>query len=203
MSLIDQLIDDGYLKSSVIIEAFREVKREDFVLDEFKDEAEGNYPLPIGYEQTISQPLTVAFMLELLQPKKGDKILDVGTGSGWTTALLASIVGEEGKVYGIEYIPELKEFGENNIKKYNHIEKNIVQMFCKDGTKGLKEKAPFDKILVSAMADKVPQALKDQLKIKGRLLIPVEDGVSLFIKKSDNTFDETRYPGFTFVPLVN
>ena len=203
MALIEELIQSDYLKTQNIISAFKKIKRSDFVLEEFKDESEGNYPLPIGYDQTISQPLTVAFMLELLQPKQGDKILDIGSGSGWTTALLASIVGEKGKVYGIEIIPELKEFQNKNISKYNYIKKGIVEIFCADGTKGLPDKKPFDKILVSAMSSKIPIALKDQLKIGGRMVIPISDGISLLIKKSKDTFDEKHYSGFSFVPLVS
>lgn len=202
MSFIDSLIENGILKNLSIINAFNKVKREDFVLEEFMGDAEGDFALPIGHGQTISQPLTVAFMLELLNPKKGEKILDVGTGSGWTTALLAEMVGPEGKVYGIELLPDLKEFGEGNVKKYNFIKEGRVEMFCGDGTKGLKEKAPFDKILVSAMAGKVPKALKDQLKPRGRMVIPVSGGVSLFIKESSGKFYEKKHPGFTFVPFV-
>ena len=123
--LIDRLIKQGYLKTPLIIEAFRNIKRQDFVLEKLKDDADINAPLPIGYDQTISQPLTVAFMLELLQPKPGEKILDVGSGSAWQTALLAHCVGSPpvggGKVFGIERIPELVEFGKKNISKYNFI----------------------------------------------------------------------------------
>lgn len=203
MKLIEELIQNNYLKTQNIIFAFKKIKRKDFILEEFKDESEGNYPLSIGYGQTISQPLTVAFMLELLQPKKGDKILDIGSGSGWTTALLANIVGEKGKVYGIEIIPELKKFQEKNISKYNYIKKGIVELFCVDGTKGLPEKKPFDKILVSAMSSKIPLALKEQLRIRGRMVIPISDGISLLIKKTKNVFDKKHYPGFSFVPLVS
>ncbi|MCD6283661.1 protein-L-isoaspartate O-methyltransferase, partial [bacterium] len=94
-TLIQQLISEGYLKTPEIIKAFREIDRKDFVPSYLKKEAYINAPLPIGFGQTISQPLTVAFMLELLQPKRGDKILDIGSGSGWTTALLAYIVGQK------------------------------------------------------------------------------------------------------------
>jgi len=139
--LIEQLIAQGYLKSPNIIEAFQEVKRRDFIPVDLRDQESANAPLPIGHAQTISQPLTVAFMFEQLQPKKGQKILDVGSGSGWTTAMLAHIVGEKGKVYAIERIKELKEFGENNVSKYKF---NHVEFFCSDGHKGLKEYAPFD-----------------------------------------------------------
>ncbi|MGB9609289.1 MAG: protein-L-isoaspartate O-methyltransferase family protein, partial [Minisyncoccia bacterium] len=109
--LIDDLIKDGFLKSPRIIDAFRKVDRMNFVIDYVKNEAYRNSPLAIGFGQTISQPLTVAFMLELLDVQEGNKVLDVGSGSGWTTALLAELVGEKGKVYGIEIIPELYEFG--------------------------------------------------------------------------------------------
>jgi len=126
MNLVDSLIQQGWLKTPRIIEAFRNVKRVDFLPDNLKNLDELNEALPIGFDQTISQPLVVAFMLELLRPQIGDKILDVGSGSGWTTALLSEIVGEEGRVIAIETIPELKEFGEKNVCKYNFINKGIV-----------------------------------------------------------------------------
>ncbi len=100
---------------SEINRAFKKIKREDFLLPEDRSKAGIDNALPIGYGQTISQPATVAFMLELLQPRAGDKILDVGSGSGWTTALLAEIVGKRGKVYGVERILELKNFGKQNL----------------------------------------------------------------------------------------
>src|SRR3989338_1613072 len=113
-SLVQELISDGYLRSPQIIRAFQHVKRQDFLPEELVDEASVNYPLPIGHGQTISQPLTVAFMFELLDPAEGQKIMDIGSGSGWTTALLAEIVGPSGKIFAIERISELKESGEHN-----------------------------------------------------------------------------------------
>jgi len=227
-SLTNQLIEQKYLKSPLIINAFKKIKRADFVPDEIIREkgedfvAQYNAPLSIGYGQTISQPLTVAFMLELLQPKKGDKILDIGSGSGWQTAMLAYCVqgqslddspfnkdchqrtvpsDPEGFVYAIERIPELKEFGQNNVEKYNF--KNI-EFICGDGSKGLPDKAPFDKIIVAAsVAEEIPQSWKDQLKIKGRLVTPVKGSIWLMIKKEKDKFEEKEYPGFVFVPLIN
>ncbi|MDI6592129.1 MAG: protein-L-isoaspartate O-methyltransferase, partial [Patescibacteria group bacterium] len=166
MALLDNLIQEGWLKTPRIIEAFRKIKRVDFLPKGMEDLAELNEALPIGYGQTISQPLVVAFMIEQLEPQPGDKILDVGSGSGWTSALLAYIVSSEerkskiknqkpkinGKVIATEIIPELKEFGENNVAKYNFIEKGLVKFICADGSKGYKKEAPFDKILVSATA---------------------------------------------------
>jgi len=208
MGLINNLIKEGWLKTPQIIKAFQKIKREDFLPSSIKSLAELNEALPIGFGQTISQPLTVAFMLELLEPKSGDKILDVGAGSGWTTALLAYIVsngGEEmkGRVIAIEIIPQLYEFGKENVKKYNFIEKGIVEYIEGDGSKGFKKYAPYDKILVSAAVwGDIPFALKEQLKIGGRLVIPVENSIYLIIKKNDSSFEEEKYPGFVFVPLV-
>ena len=210
MLLIDYLIREGWLKTPRIIEAFREIKRVDFLPDDIKDLSEMNEALPIGYGQTISQPLVVAFMLELLEPQPGDKILDIGSGSGWTTALLAYIVSQKGnskfqtngKVIAIEIIPGLKEFGEKNVSKYNFIEKGITEFICVDGSKGYKKEAPFDKILASASARELPQAWKEQLKIGGRIVTPIGSSIWLFIKKTENEFEETEFPGFAFVPLI-
>lgn len=201
--LINNLISSGYLKTPRIIDAFRKIDRADFVPDNLKDEAYVDAPLPIGHGQTISQPLTVAFMFELLQPEPGDKILDIGYGSGWTTALLAEIVGEKGRVYAIERIPELYEFGKRNIEKYNFVERGLVECACADGTKGWSEKAPFDKILASASARELPQAWKEQLKIGGRIVAPIEWSIWLFIKKGEGEFEKFEYPGFSFVPLIS
>jgi len=237
MVLIDLLIKERWLKTPRIIEAFKKIKRVDFLParqnfalqnlggpEEMQDLAEMNEALPIGYGQTISQPLVVAFMLELLEPRPGDRILDVGSGSGWTTALLAYCVSREGnsrsetlnpkqiqnsklkiqngKVIAIEIIPELKEFGEKNVSKYNFIKKGVAEFACADGSKGFEKEAPFDKILASASARNLPPAWKEQLKIGGRIVTPIGNSIWLFVKKSENEFDEIEHPGFAFVPLI-
>jgi len=205
--LVDKLVKEKVLKTKIIVNAFYKIDRNNFVGAEFKGKAGIDIPLPIKYSQTISQPFTVAFMLELLKPEKGDKILDVGTGSGWTAALLAGIVGPSGKVYGIERIRELKEFGQRNVSKYGFISEGRVKMFLGDGTKGLLKYAPFDKILVSAATKEIPEALINQLKIKGRMVIPIGplggQEIELIKKIKGGKIQKEKYPGFTFVPLIS
>ena len=198
MNLIDKLIRDGWLKTPRIIESFRKIKIIDFLPEEIKNLAEVDEALPIGFEQTISQPLVVAFMLELLQPEPGNKILDVGSGSGWTNALLGQIVGSKGRVISLEIIPELKEFGRRNAEKY----KGNIESICADGSKGFEKEAPYDKILASASAKEIPLAWKEQLKIGGILVTPVNNSIWRFFKKSETEFVGEEYPGFIFVPLI-
>ncbi len=206
--LIDELIRDGYLKSSWLIDAFKNIDRKNFVPREHRDEAYGNYPLPIGSGQTISQPLTVAFMFELLRPLPGEKILDVGSGSGWTTALLAQIVGAKGRIVSVERIPELCKFGEDNVRKYNFIAKGIVKFFCGDGSKGIPSellpRAGFDKVLAGATAaGEVPVAWKEQLKIGGRIVAPVGQSIVVLDKIGESKFETREHFGFSFVPLIS
>lgn len=203
MNLVDSLIKEGWLKTPRIIKAFRKIKRIDFLPDEINDLAELNEALPIGLDQTISQPLTVAFMLEKLEPKEGDRVLDIGSGSGWTSALLAEIVGPKGKVVAIEIIPDLVEFGKKNVSKYNFVEKGIVEFICGDGRKGHKKEAPYDRILCSAAACKeIPSEWEKQLKTGGKIVTPIDSSIWVF-KKKINGFEKKEYPGFAFVPLVS
>lgn len=190
------------LKTPEIINAFLSIDRKNFVREDFITEAYFNQPLPTFEGQTISQPYTVAFMMELLQPKENHKILDIGFGSGWTTALLAYIVKNNGKVYGIEINKKVFEFGKKNIEKYNLIEKGIVEIYLRDGSKGFPEKAPFDRILVSASTEKIPQEMIDQLSDEGILVIPDAYGIWKIIKNKDK-INKEYYEGFVFVPLLS
>lgn len=200
---VSDFIKQGVLKTPRIIEAFEKINRADFVPQELKEKAYINEPLSIGERQTISQPYTVAFMIELLQPKSGDKIFEIGFGSGWQTALLAEIIGESGKVFAVERIRGLFEFGTKNISAYNFIKKGIIRTILGDATMGLKKYAPFDSIVAGASAQEIPEEWLKELKIGGRLVMPVRNSVWLYIKKSEKEFEKQEFPGFVFVPLVS
>ena len=183
---------------SGIDRAFEEINRANFVLPEYKNSAELDIPLPISFGQTISQPTTVRMMLEWLDARPGDKVLDVGSGSGWTTALLSHIIGSKSKVFAVERIPELLKFGEENCRR---IGVKNAEFFLTETKLGLPESASFDRILVSASAEKLPTELIDQLKVGGKLVVPV--GNSIFeIKKTKTSTKTIEHRGFVFVPLI-
>lgn len=179
--------------------AFRAVDRKDFMHENYVVEAYEDYPLPIGHEQTISQPTTVAFMLEKLDPHPGDKVLDVGSGSGWTTALLAHMVDNKGKVTGLERLAALVQFGQENLKKYQFKNAEIRQVGDALGVPGEQ----FDRILVSASAtDDMADELLEQLKVGGTLVIPIGETIFVLKKKEGNKIERQEFPGFMFVSLV-
>ena len=188
---VKYLQKSGVAQKPEVAEAFKEINREDFMLE---GEPEADMPFLIPGGQTISQPYTVAFMLDRLDVKPGMKILDVGSGSGWTTALLAHMLGERGEVIGIEILDELVEFGSKNLNKYDFENAEIRK--AKKDTYGLPEKAPYDRILVSAAATSVPQTLKDQLSNEGVMIIPVNNSIQRITKTNQEI-----WRGFSFVPL--
>lgn len=209
-SLIQELIKDGYLKTPAIIEAFRAIDRKDFIPEELKDQAYINEALPIGNKQTISQPLVVAFMLEFLELKPGEKVLEIGTGSGWQTALMAHLGAT---IISIERIKELRDFAKQNLEKYGLLEASAesasnlrksasILLMLGDGSKGYIKEAPYDKVIAAAAADALPSAWKEQLKIGGRLVAPVEHSIVVLDKVAKNKFETREYFGFSFVPLV-
>lgn len=207
MDIVDQLIKDLKLKSPSLIAAFRKIRRADFLLPASFGEADLDVPLAIGEGQTNSQPTTVAFMLELLDPKPGEWILDVGSGSGWTAALLAEAMGESGRVYGLEVREPIRAWGETNAEKYQLVTSGRIRFLQGDGHLGLPALAPFDKILVSAATPTIPVELTDQLKLGGRLVLPIGEwyeaqSIVVVDKISEHKFREQRFPGFVFVPLV-
>ncbi len=197
--LINDLIKSSVLRSDPIIEAFLKIDRKDFVNENYIEFAYIDRPLPIGLDQTISQPYTVAFMLELLNVQLGNKVLDVGSGSGWTTALLRQIVGESGNVLGLERFSKLVSFGRKNVKKY--FTDGVKIEISSKGFIG-KPEQKFDRILVSAASSTtIPQELISQLKVGGVMVIPVKNSIYRLQKKESRNLVK-EYKGFSFVPLV-
>lgn len=196
--LIQNLISEKTIKTENIIDAFKTIDRKDFVSPEDYARVYEDKPLSIGFGATISQPTTVAIMIEKLQPQEGDKILEIGTGCGYLTALLAKIIGDDGNVFSIEYIPELKEFAEANLKKYNF---RNISLFVGNGKVGLKNYKFFDKIISSASGSEIPKAWKEELEIGGRIVAPVNDNLLILDKLSKRKFKEEKIAGFIFVPL--
>lgn len=178
--------------------AFEATPRESFLPADVRREAWRDMPLTIGWGATNSQPSTVRAMLHLLDVPAGGQVLDIGTGSGWTTALLAHLVGAEGDVVGVELVPELVEFGRSNLERVN---RGWAQIHPADqDVFGFPQRAPYDRILVSAMADEIPPVLVDQLARGGILVIPVA-GRMLRVVRTDDGYDVDEHGSYVFVPL--
>jgi protein-L-isoaspartate(D-aspartate) O-methyltransferase len=199
------LISEDVLRSREIINALERVDRADFVAPTLANEAYDDVPLPIGEDQTISQPYTVVFMLELLRPRKGDRIFEVGSGSAWQTALLANIVGDSGKVYAAERIPSLCELGKKNLRKYSELFRR-VEWFCMNAISGLPDIAEkigaFDGIIAAAELYDAPVEWRRELKIGGRLVYPYDHTIVCETRREENKIDTRRFQGFSFVPFV-
>ena len=182
-----------------VLEAIKTVPRHLFLDSGFEDHAYQGKAFPIGADQTISQPYTVAFQTELLEVKPNDKILEIGTGSGYQTAVLLHL---RAKVYTIERQLELFKTTKLFFNKMHYRPKKMI---FGDGYKGLPEEAPYDGIIVTAGAPEVPKPLLSQLKVGGRLVIPVgvdEQIMTLFVRKSEKEFEKKEYGSFRFVPLL-
>lgn len=200
--LIKILLKAG-IKDAKVIEAFRKVKRELFVMPELKRLAYDNNALPISNSQTISQPFTVAFMTQLLNVKEGDKILEIGTGSGYQAAILCELGAE---VYSIERIEELYL----TAKKTLHDNRYKVKLKCGDGTLGWSIYAPYNGIIVTAGSPELPDTLVKQLAPEGRLVIPIGDrdlqeiwqAILKQDEKGNRYLDIFKHKNFKFVPLI-
>ena len=183
-----------------VINAMAKVPRELFVPEPLKSNAYDDIPLPIGYGQTISAPHMVAIMCELLDLKEGLKVLDVGGGSGYHAAVMAELVGASGHVYSVERISELAEQAKKNLKEAGIANVTVV---LGDGSMGLAEYAPYDRINVAATAPRVPEMLTKQLKSGGKMVIPVGSGFQslLLVTKKNGSIIEEMLP-VAFVPLI-
>lgn len=196
--LANVLIAKGIVDENVL-NAVRKIPRHLFIDSSFESHAYQDKAFPIAAEQTISQPYTVAFQSETLKIKKGDKVLEIGTGSGYQTAVLLELKAE---VYSIERQHELFKRTSLFLPKLGYKPKKFI---FGDGYKGLPEKAPFDKIIVTAGAPFVPKPLLGQLRIGGMLLIPVGDKtqiMTLFVRKSAKEFEKHELGDFAFVPML-
>jgi len=180
-------------------QAFQVAPREHFLPESVRKDAAQDRPLSIGYGQTNSQPSTVRRMLTWLDAKPGENVLDVGAGSGWTTALLAYMVEPYGEVYGTERIDELVEFARSNLEKAGVKNAHIFKAQKKFG---YPRAAPYDKILVSASISEVPSELLDQLHIGGRIVIPIDNSIMVMDKQENGTYETQEYKGYAFVPLL-
>ncbi len=194
-----ELLESKGIKDRAVLSAIKSIPRHLFLDSSFEDHAYQDKAFPIAADQTISQPYTVAFQTELLAVQANDKILEIGTGSGYQTAVLLFL---KARVYTIERQNELFKKTSLFFKKIGYKPKKMI---FGDGYKGLVEEAPFDSIIVTAGAPFVPKALLAQLKIGGRLVIPVGDKtqiMTLFNRTSATSFEKKEYGDFSFVPLL-
>ncbi len=193
------IVEAKGVKDKKVLAAINKIPRHLFMDSSFEDHAYQDKAFPIAADQTISQPYTVAFQTELLEIKKGDTVLEIGTGSGYQTAVLCELGA---KVYSIERQRELYKKTKVFLSQIGYRPKYLS---FGDGYKGLKEYAPYDKIIVTAGAPFVPNPLLAQLKVGGRLVIPVGENVqvmTLFIRKSNKEFEKKEFGDFRFVPLL-
>lgn len=186
------------VKDRKVLKAMLKVPRHLFVPEQMKEQAYGDEPLPIGEGQTISQPYIVAYMTEALRLRGRERVLEIGTGSGYQTAILAEIVRE---VYTVELIPELSARARAVLEKLGY---RNIQFRVGDGTLGWPEHAPYDAILVSAAPASVPPALVEQLKTGGQMIIPVGTDFQelVLVTRKETGWDEQRLIGVRFVPLI-
>jgi protein-L-isoaspartate(D-aspartate) O-methyltransferase len=196
--MVAEQIEARGVKSPRVLEAMRTVPRHEFVPPAARHDAYGDHPLLIGHGQTISQPYIVAFMTEALGLTGGEKVLEVGTGSGYQAAVLSQVASS---VYSIEIVAPLAEEARERIARLGY--RNVF-LRAGDGYKGWPEAAPFDAIVVTAAAPKVPEPLKAQLKDGGRLVIPVGDQNQelVVLTRRGDTFEERRVLPVIFVPMT-
>lgn len=193
-----QLIARG-ISDRRVLEAFLRVPRHLFVPKEYEDLAYQDSPLPIGSGQTISQPYIVALMLELLELRKEHRVLEIGTGSGYQTALLAELASE---VYSVERIPELLDEARERLRRFGYTN---VFLFIGDGSRGLPEFAPYDRIIVSACAKRIYDAWIEELRDGGLIVLPLEDGRGqslIRVRKNGEKLTMENHGGCIFVPLI-
>ena len=193
---------ENFRFGDVELNAFKEVRREDFLFKNLRKAAYEDIPLPLLRGKTISQPTTVMFMTSLLELEPGEKVFEIGTGSGYQAAIIAKIVGEKGKVVTTEVVPELVDFAKKNLEKAG-----ITNVFVHEinGSTGMPNEAPFDKIIITAACKEFPKPLLEQLKPKGLIVAPVGDEREQEMTrgtKDNNGYLELEFLGqFLFTPM--
>ena len=199
--LVKDLKTQGYICSSQVEQAMLSVPRELFVPVEKRKLAYVDQPLDIGFNQTISAPHMVSIMCEALELRPGMKVLEIGTGSGYHAAVVSCIVGEKGKVYSVERFSELAKQAKKNLKNAGN---RTVSVLVKDGSLGLDQFAPYDRIYVTCSAPDVPLSLKNQVCLGGKIVIPVGRVLSdlIVLTRNENGFDTISKGGCSFVPLI-
>ena len=192
-----QIAERG-VEDPAVLAAMRTVPRHELVPAAVREEAYADHPLPIGYDQTISQPYIVALMTDLADVGQGDKVLEVGTGSGYQAAVLAEMGAE---VFTIEIVEPLAKRSAADLARLGY---EKVHVRAGDGYRGWPSEAPFDAVIVTAAPPEVPQPLKDQLKVGGRLIIPVGEGVQELrvITRTESGFEDQASIGVRFVPMT-
>ena len=196
--MVDQQLKPHGIKDERVLAAMAKVPREEFIPVDARADAYEDGPLPIGYDQTISQPYVVAFMTEQLRPKLSDRVLEIGSGSGYQAAILGELVAE---VYTIEIVEPLAKSAEATLQRLGY---NNVHIKAGDGYKGWPEEAPFDAIIVTCAPEKVPQPLVDQLKDGGRMVIPVGERFAqqlYLLEKKNGQLKESATLPVRFVPM--
>ncbi|MFN3803710.1 MAG: protein-L-isoaspartate(D-aspartate) O-methyltransferase [Pyrobaculum sp.] len=198
--LVEELERGGVIKSEQVRRAMLTVPREEFVMPEYRTAAYEDRPLPLFAGATISAPHMVALMCELITPRPGMKILEIGTGSGYHAAVCAEALGRRGKVYSIEIVRELAVFAAQNLERLGYW--GVVEVYHGDGRFGLKKHAPYDAIIVTAAAPEVPQPLVEQLKEGGTMVIPIEEGFTQALYRVVKRGGEVERRFVTYVLFV-
>jgi protein-L-isoaspartate(D-aspartate) O-methyltransferase len=196
--MVEQQLKPRGIRDKRVLAAMAKVPREEFIPADARAEAYEDGPLPIGYNQTISQPYVVAFMTEQLRPKASDRVLEIGSGSGYQAAILAELVTS---VYTIDIIEPLAKSAEATLQRLGY---NNVHIKAGDGYKGGPEEAPFDAVIVTCAPEKVPQPLTDQLKDGGRMVIPVGERFAqqlYLLEKKNGQLKESATLPVRFVPM--
>lgn len=199
------LAKNGYARTTAVKDALSHIDRAVFGTAEQKTEAYHNVPLSVGFGRFVPQPVTAAFLLELLEPKLGEKILVLGADSGWMTGLIAYIVmgkanaePHKGRVVVVEPVEQLSEIATKHLEHYRYISENIVEVVHADVHAGHMNEAPYDRIIGMIGTDEIPNAWKEQLRVGGRIVAQLGESILVLDKEGTSEFSERRYFGFQF-----